>query len=148
MNIILGDSRAKALIGNADLQALTDIRCGPGGDFEAMSSMVNDYYSHYGTRSEDAHYYILAGICGVTERIKHKVGRYEEVVYFEYPQQTLGRVCASITKLHAQIQDLGATAVFSTICPMNICMWKTTRKAQEKTSYLRLRICMPQCNVL
>ena len=137
MNVIFGDSRAKALIGCADLQGLTDIHYRPGGDYKAMSSMVTDYYSHHGIQSDDTRYYIFAGICDVTERIHQKVSRYQEVVYFEHPHKTLSRVSDSIMKLHVQIRNLGATAVFSTICPMDICKWNTVRKTQRKTSYLR-----------
>lgn len=140
MNVVVGDSRAKALIRHKHLGGIVDIWAKPGARFKDMGSMVNEhYFLHHGGQplyDDCTHYYILGGICEVAQKLKSNKDKYEEVICSETPNQIVERIKHSILELHTQIKDLGAVPIFSTICPMNLIQWNMLRHAQNKTTRL------------
>ena len=102
--------------------------------------MINEhYFLHHGGQpiySEQQHYYIMAGICDITTRIKICSKKYEETTYQEMPSETVRKMRQNCTQIQKQILDIGAKPIICTIYPVEIQCWNSTRKAQNKTKFL------------
>ena len=138
MNIIIGDSRARALDKHYQLKGIVEIWAKPGAGLDKVSNMIEDqYFFHHGGQpifSETTHYYIMAGICQITNKIKISRERYEEVVYKETPNTTLHKIIPLVANIRAQIKELDAIPVFCPLYPIDLLTWNTNGFNQRKTA--------------
>ena len=86
--------------------------------------MDNHYIFHHGgppaMETQDTHFYIIAGLCDITKKIKNRRENYMEVIYNDEPSETISRVLSSIYSLKKYIENLNAKPIFTTITPSHL----------------------------
>lgn len=81
-------------------------------------------------------FYIHAGICSITTRVRDIHNSYEEVTCPGNPKEIFQQVAQQVRKLNEDILGMGCVAVFCTVYPMHIQTWNECRFMQGKTCTL------------
>ena len=141
MNILIGDSRSRNLDKQDHLKGIVEVWAKPGAGLDRVSAMIEDhYFFHHGGQpihNGINHYYIMAGICQVTNKIRNPKERYEEVVYKETPNETLQKIIPQVANIRCQIKELEAIPVFCPLYPIDLFTWNDCRLNQSKTIQLK-----------
>ena len=141
MNCLIGDSRVLSIKNSHHARLLIeveDIWGRPGLKLNKCNSLVenNIILHHPPIINGQTHYYIMAGICDVTCRLKH--GSYEEVI-FQNKETTINNTTSQLDRLSEVICRMGAKPIFCTIPPMSLQNWNNNRLKQRKTISLNFQ---------
>jgi hypothetical protein len=143
MNIIVGSSRARELSNIDPLRAnRIEVWSLPGGKFLQMKSLVKKHFilNHGGPATLSPGkptFYIVAGLCDITSKIKDRSQNYTEIIFTENPDQAISRVLKDINTLKSYIENQDAIPVFSTIVPCNIEIQNQYLFDRGTTQYLK-----------
>lgn len=143
MNTLVGDSRAKGLANHSLVRGNLEVWAKPGAGLRSINQLINDhvimYHGGQPLYLDKNHYYISAGICDITNRIKSRSDKYEEVTYMEEPYKTLHSLTSQFKQIQSQVLDFGAIPIVTTIYPIDLATWNHIRLNQRKTSTLKFQ---------
>ena len=146
MNVIVGDSRSKGL-GCGDLKGIVEVWCRPGtGLKESLNSIQDHFILHHGGQpiyTNETHYYIISGICDITQMLKNKSPKYQETVYLENPSDTSSRIIPLLEDIHKDTINNDCKPILCPIYPIDLESWNLIRLNQHKTSTLKYKDSYP-----
>ena len=128
-------------MGNELAKGTVDIHCRPGCTLSKANELVQEhYFLHHGGQpiySGHTYYYIIAGICDITKKIKIYKDHYEETVYLDHPADTVDKIVTLLSTIQADTLDLGAKPVICPLYPIDLATWNQVRYKQHKTKTLK-----------
>jgi hypothetical protein len=109
----------------------------PGAKLGDCMSMVQDIniLHHPPLVEEKTDFYVMAGICNMTSRLKTNRPHYEEIVFTD-KDEAVKSTFREIEQLAKAILNEGARPIICTIPSMHLKTWNTIRLSQGKTSHL------------
>ena len=136
MNYLIGDSRVGGFKNKLSKFEVEDVWFKPGGRFENMNELVLDLtILHHGEDNQRAHFYIWAGICNLTKKLRGDW--YEEVIFStEEAENKRHELHSKIEQLSRTVTNQYAFPIFCPIIPMEIKTWNEHRMSVGRTNRL------------
>jgi hypothetical protein len=140
MNILLCTSRGRSI--EPLLKPITDngienrVAYFTGASINRLANEAESMLIDSNLRNPNTHFYVIAGIPDLTQKISDKNNQYEEVIFREQPEIAAQRVIRLYHRLIDRITTLNASVIICPIIPSSIKKWNFTRLHQKKTLYL------------
>ena len=137
MNIIIATSRGGGLESRLRNPTYpTRVYVEPGWTLESLAELAISHLPRLSKSDEKTHVYFFAGYCDITQRLKSKHPKYDEITYTEDPEITMARISNIIHSVDRRIKNAGAIPIFSTIVPAKLRKWNLHRLNKNFTTTL------------
>jgi hypothetical protein len=141
MNVIIGSSRSSKLDRVFKENHSVEVWSRPGGTYNSMKDLVDQHsiYHHGGPAESDfqTHFYIVAGVCDVTNKVKNDAENYAEIIFSDSPESKIEKAKDSAKRLQNYILSFNYIPIFCTIVPAHIETQNLHNFQTGKTSSLK-----------